>query len=111
MNEYDQYVGDDVEIFLDISVSDNDTRSPKKFIQTQHQIIRIPADNKAEHFPDLGHTIKIAAINSMPKKIKHELHGKNLLYPMRIRSVMGDIRKCLQKYQPYINNEKKKGLC
>ena len=64
MNEDDQYVGDEIPIFVDVLVADNYTRYPKKFIQSQHQIIGTPADNKAEHFPDLGHTIKIAATNS-----------------------------------------------
>ena len=54
------------EIFVDILVADNDTMSSKKFIQSQHQIIGTPADKKAEQFPDLGHTIKIAATNSTP---------------------------------------------
>ena len=58
LNEDDQYVGDDIAIFVDILVADNDTRYPKKFIQSQHQIIGTPADNKVEHFPYLGNTIK-----------------------------------------------------
>ena len=56
MNEYGQYAGDDIAIFVDILVADNDTWSPKKFIHVQHQIIVTPAENKAEPFPDLGHT-------------------------------------------------------
>ena len=36
---------------------------------------------------------------------------KNLFDQMRIRSIMGDIRKCLQKYQPYINDEEKRKEC
>ena len=51
-------MGDDVAIFLDISVAGNDTWYPNKFIQSQLLTIGKPADNKAEHFPDLGHTIK-----------------------------------------------------
>ena len=66
LNEYDQYVGDDIAIFKDVLVADNDTRSPKKFMVIQHKIIGTPTDNKAEHFPDLGHKIKIAASNSTP---------------------------------------------
>ena len=58
LNEDDQYVGDDIAIFVDILVADNDTRSPNKFIQSQHQIIGTPANNKAEQFTDLSHTIK-----------------------------------------------------
>ena len=59
-------MGDDIVIFVDILVSDNDTMSTKKFIHIQHQIIRTPLDNNAEHFPDLGHTIKISATISKP---------------------------------------------
>ena len=58
LNKDDQYLGDDIAIFVDILVADNDTRSQKKFIQSQHKIIGTPADNKADYFPDLGHTIK-----------------------------------------------------
>ena len=54
-------MGGDIAIFVDLLVADNDTRSPKKFIQNQHQIIGTPAENKAEQFPDLGHTIKICS--------------------------------------------------
>ena len=57
-------MGDDIAIFVDVLVADNDTRSPKKFIQSQHQIIGKPANNKAEHFAELGHKIKTAATNS-----------------------------------------------
>ena len=39
LNEDDQYAGDDVAISVDILVSDNDPMSPKKFIQSQHEII------------------------------------------------------------------------
>ena len=70
LNEYDQYVGDDIAIFVDILVVDNNTRSPNKFIQVQHQIIGIIADNKVEHFPDLGHTIQNCSNNFYALKIK-----------------------------------------
>ena len=66
LNEDDQYVGDEIAIFVNILVADNDTRSPKKFIQSQHQTIFTPADNKTEHFSDLGRTKKIAATNYIP---------------------------------------------
>ena len=66
LNEDDQYLGDNIATFVDILVADNDTSSPKKFIQSQHQVIGKPADNKEETFPDLGHTIKITATNSTP---------------------------------------------
>ena len=90
MNEDDQYVGGWHCIFLDILVADNDTRSPKKFIQSQHLIIVTPADNKAEHFPDLGHAIKNCNNKFYALKNKNnELSGKHLLDTMRIRSNMG----------------------
>ena len=66
LNEDDQYVGNDIAIFVDILAADNNTRSPKKFIHSQHQIIETPADNKAGNFPEFGYTLKIAATNSTP---------------------------------------------
>ena len=39
LNEEYQYVGDDISIFVDILFAEKDTRSPKKFIHIQHQII------------------------------------------------------------------------
>ena len=105
MNEDDQYWGDEIAIFIDVLVADNDTRSQKKFIQSQHKIIGTPADNKAEHFPDLGHTIKNCSNKFYALKNKNnEFRGKNLLDPTRIRSIMGYIKKCLQKYQQHIND-------
>ena len=56
MNEDDQYVGDEIVIFVDILVADNDTKYPKKFIQSQHQIIGTTSDNKAGYCPDIVHT-------------------------------------------------------
>ena len=47
LNEDDQYVGDAIAIFIDVLVANNDTRSPKKLIESQHQIIGTPAENKA----------------------------------------------------------------
>ena len=43
LNEDDRYVGDNIAIFVDILVANNNKRSPKKFIQSQHQIIGTPA--------------------------------------------------------------------
>ena len=112
MNGDDQYVGDEIAIFVDILVAENDTRSPKKFIQIQHQFIWTPADNKSEHFPDLGHTIKKCRNKLYALKEKQkELSGKNLLDAMRIRTIMGDVRECLKKCQPYINEKEKKWMC
>ena len=51
LNEYGQYVGDYIVIFVDILVADNDTWYPKKIIQSQNQIIGSPADNNKEQFP------------------------------------------------------------
>ena len=111
MNEDYQYVGDKIANFVYVLVADNDTRSPKKFIQSQHQTIGTPADKKAEHFTDLGHTIKNCRKKFYALKNKsNELWDKNILDPMRIRSIMGDVRKCLKKYQPYIN-KKNKRMC
>ena len=50
LNEYDHYVGDDIATLVDILVADNNTRSPKKFIQSQNHIIGTPSDNKSKHF-------------------------------------------------------------
>ena len=86
MNEDDQYVGNDIAIFVDILVADNNTRYQKKFIQIQHQIIVTPAENKLEHFPYLGHTITSFSNKFYALKNKNnELHDKNLLDPIRIR--------------------------
>ena len=109
MNEKDQYVGDDFAIFVHVLVAENDTRSPKKLNQSQHEFIVTPADNKAEHFPDLGHTINNCSNESYTLKNKNnELHGKNILDTMRIISIMGDVRRCFQKYQTYINDKEKR---
>ena len=45
------------------------------------------------------------------KKLKNELHYKNILDSTRIRSILGDVRKCLKKYRPYINDKVKRKEC
>ena len=70
-------MGGDIAIFVDILVADNYTRSPKKFIQSRHQIIGTSADNKEEHFPEVGHTIKNLSNKLYELKSKNnELRGK-----------------------------------
>ena len=48
------YRGDDTAVFLSKVHSDNDTRAPNNFIQTQNDIIGLDVDKLAEHHPDMN---------------------------------------------------------
>ena len=50
--------GADTCVFVNTVVADNDTRAPAKFIKRQNEILGPAVNNKAEHVPDLGHSVK-----------------------------------------------------
>lgn len=107
-----KYHGDDVAIFVDQVVADNDTRGPDNFIATQAEIIGPNADGIADHLPDIGHVIKLIS-NSLYKvrAVDPSFSGKDLLEPPRIRAMMADLRRALSKYSGHIGVEIERKEC
>lgn len=99
-------------VFIDQVVADNDTSGPNNFIEKQHQILGSVVDNKAEHFPDIGHTVKNSS-NEMYKLRDKDtsFRGKNCLSNMRIKSISSDITKAVKEYSNYVGDEVKRNEC
>lgn len=99
-------------VFLDVVVADNDTSGPQGLIKGQHDIIGEAADGKAEHHPDLGHTVK-ASNNEMFKLRDKDpsFRGRNLLSNSRIRSIQSDITAIIKEYHPHVGDDEKRDEC
>ena len=68
VDEDGNYRGDDLAIFAAQTITDCDTRTSKKLIQEQAEIIGNAAIGKADHSPDIGHVIK--EVNNMLYKVR-----------------------------------------
>ena len=99
-------------VFVDQLIADNDTSGPNNFIARQHAILGSVVDNKAEHFPDIGHTVKNSS-NEMYKLRDKDtsFRGKNCLSNTRIKSISSDITKAVKDYNPYVGDEVKRKEC
>jgi hypothetical protein len=99
-------------VFIDTLVADNDTSGPKNMISTQHDTIGPSADNKGDHRPDLGHTVK-GSSNDMFKlrETDKSFRGKNCLSNVRIKSIQSDITSVIRSYNPHVGNAERRDEC
>lgn len=99
-------------VFINQVVADNDTSGPNNFIGKQHEILGSVVDNKAEHFPDIGHTVKNNS-NEMYKLRDKDtsFRGKNCLSNQRIRSISSDITKAVKEYSNHVGHDVKRTEC
>lgn len=111
-NDDGEYIGDDLAIFADITVGDNDVRTPKEFIAEQQRIIGPEVEGIAEHMPDIGHVIKDCSNNFYKiRDTDPSFRGKDLLENARIRAIMGDVRSAFSFYHEHIGENSKRDEC
>ena len=87
----DQYLGDDVGVFLQLVKTNNDTRGPTHFIREQHEITGAATNGKADHLSDRGHVVKCD--NNMMFNLREKersLKGAHGLTNMIIKSINSD---------------------
>ena len=112
VDEDGNYRGDDVAIFAAETITDCDTRTSKKLIQEQAEIIGDAAIGKADHSPDIGHVIK--DVNNMLYKVRSKdssFNGRYLLSNERIKSIHTDLRRPISDYSNEIGNQVSQQQC
>ncbi|KAL3802218.1 hypothetical protein HJC23_001762 [Cyclotella cryptica] len=112
VDEDGNYRGDDLAIFAAQTITDCDTRTSKKLIQKQAEIIGNAAIGKADHSPDIGHVIK--DVNNMLYKVRSidsSFNGRYLLSNERIKSIHTDLHRPISDYSNDIGNEVLRQQC
>ena len=94
------YLGDDTALFAKNISSDNDTKSPKRLMRAQNEIIGAAADNKAKQLPDRNHVLKNCTndIYTFCGKDKTVGSGVSGLSNERIALVKSDLNKISKAY-------------
>ena len=80
--------GEDTAVFVSHLVADNDTRGPNNFMRTQTEIMGPVAGGKAQHVPDVRHSIK--GNNNETYKLRDKERSfcrKTALVNVRIKSI------------------------
>ncbi len=99
LDNWGNYVGNEIAIFgINISAN-NDTRAPSSFIREQKRIVGDTADGLADHSPDRGHVMKCN--NNALFKLRKEdatLRGVHALTPKRIAMMNSDISATIDDY-------------
>ncbi|KAL7541261.1 hypothetical protein ACHAWF_006894 [Thalassiosira exigua] len=112
LDEHGNYRGDDEAIIFNEIIHDNDTRSPKRAIQCQLDIVGDSVSELAEHTPDLGHVIKDTNNDLYGIRTKNpSFNGKHMLSNERIKSIHSDLRKPVSEYSLHLGNESARTIC
>ena len=112
LDEHGNYRGDDEAIIFNEIIHDNDTRSPKRAIQCQLDIVGDSVSELAEHTPDLGHVIKDTNNDLYGIRTKNpSFNGKHMLSNERIKSIHSDLRKPVNEYSLHLGNESARTIC
>jgi len=112
LDEAGEYRGDELAIFCRRISADNDTRAPKNAIQEQVNIIGKAAEDKGEHNPDQGHTVKNA--NNKFYKTRDQnpsMGGARCVSNVRIKSFHTDLRKAIVECTNEGNNAAAQAKC
>ena len=100
-----QYLGDDEAIFCREIAADNDTRSPKRAIQMQRDIIGDVVNGVAEHNPDSGHVIKDTNNDLFATRGKDKsFNSTACLTNLRIKSIHTDLRDPIMEYHEKLDD-------
>lgn len=100
VDEDGNYLGDDTALFAKNISSDNDTKSPKRLMRAQIEIIGAAADSMAKHLPDKNHVLKNSTNDIYTYRGKDKTVGSGVsgLSNERIALIKSDLNKIANCY-------------